>query len=97
MEWNPIPPGHLYGYQKKRVAGGGICKDMRAKELPFVPQGEWEQGFRHGDEAERLVGDSGFRSRLMLLDEYRTRQGKFIKRLKRKGMGKAPAKNRDFL
>jgi len=55
MEQDPIPPGHLYDYQNKRVAVGGICKDVRAKELPFVPEGEREQGFRHGDETERLA------------------------------------------
>jgi len=28
------PPGHLYGCQTKGVAEGGICKDVRPKELP---------------------------------------------------------------
>jgi len=55
MERDPHTPGHLYDYQKKGVAVGGICKSVRAKELPFVPQGEREQGFRHGDETERLA------------------------------------------
>lgn len=50
MEQAPHTPGHLYGYQNKGVAVGGICKDVRGKELR-------EQGFRHG-ERERLAGDS---------------------------------------
>jgi hypothetical protein len=59
--------------------GDEPSEEMRPKELPFVPQGGQGRDFRHRNKTARLVGDGGWRSRLMLLDEYRTRQGKLLK------------------
>jgi hypothetical protein len=55
---------------------------LRLKEL-------WERGFRRGDETGRLAGDGGWRSRLMLPDEYCLCQGRIrgLKGLKGKEMG----------
>ena len=52
MEQDPYTPGHLYGYQNKGVAGGGICKMKILWDL------EW-QDFRRSDEIAWIGGGRG--------------------------------------
>jgi hypothetical protein len=65
----PISPGICKDVKGKGLQEGVFINDVSPKELRL-------RDFCHGDETERLAGDSGCGSRLMLLDEYRTRKVK---------------------